>query len=158
MDSPFSAYLSLLQELNGHLEQLAQLAQQKAEAARQDDLMALDEVLKQEQAMSLTLRGLEQRRAKLVKELGLENTSLAQLPDKCPPELEPEARKTAEALHASYKIYRSCADMARNTLELTLHQIDKIVAAAGIDPGRQGAGYQAPGVEPPKNMKTDFRA
>lgn len=158
MDSPFSAYLSLLQELNGHLEQLAQLAQQKAEAARQDDLMALDEVLKQEQAMSLTLRGLEQRRAKLVKELGLENTSLAQLPDKCPPELEPEARKTAEALRASYKIYRSCADMARNTLELTLHQIDKIVAAAGIDPGRQGAGYQAPGVEPPKNMKTDFRA
>lgn len=158
MDSPFSAYLSLLQELNGHLEQLAQLAQQKAEAARQDDLMALDEVLKQEQAMSLTLRGLEQRRAKLVKELGLENTSLAQLPDKCPPELEPEARKTAETLRASYKIYRSCADMARNTLELTLHQIDKIVAAAGIDPGRQGAGYQAPGVEPPKNMKTDFRA
>ena len=48
--------------------------------------------------------------------------------------------------------------MARNTLELTLHQIDKIVAAAGIDPGQLGAGYQAPGVEPPKNMKTDFRA
>lgn len=158
MGAPFSAYLSLLQELNGHLEQLAQLAQQKAEAARQDDLLALDEVLKQEQAMSLTLRGLEQRRTKLVKELGLENTSLVQLPDKCPAELEQEARKIAEELRASYKIYRGCADMARNTLELTLHQIDKIVAAAGIDPGRLGAGYQAPGVEPPKNMKTDFRA
>ena len=158
MSASFPAYLSLLQDLNGRLEQLAQLAQQKADAARQDDLIALDEVLKQEQAMSLTLRGLEQRRAKLVKELGLENTSLADLPEKCPPELEQEARKTAQELRSNYKIYRSCADMARTTLELTLHQIDKIVAAAGIDPGQLGAGYQAPGVEPPKNMKTDFRA
>ncbi len=158
MGASFPAYLSLLQELTGHLEQLTQLAQQKADVVRQDDLLGLDEVLKQEQVMSLTLRGLEQRRMKLVRELGLEGTSLMDLPSRCPDELEEQARKTAQDLRDSYKIYRSYADMARNTLELNLHQIEKVVAASGIDPSQLGAGYEAPGAEPPKNMKTDFRA
>ena len=38
-------------------------------AVLKDDLLALDEVLKQEQALSLSLRGLEQRRLKLPLEL-----------------------------------------------------------------------------------------
>ena len=67
-------------------------------------------------------------------------------------------RSIVEALRQSYKIYRSCADMARTTLELNLHQIEKTITASGIDPVLGGAGYAAPGAEPPKNMKTDFRA
>lgn len=158
MDGSFPAYLGLLRELGGHLDHLAVLAQEKADAARQDDLLALDEVLKQEQAMTLTLRGLEQKRQKLLPELGLEDTRLSGLISKCPPELQDEARSTAEELRRSYQVYRSCADMARNTLELTLHQIEKIVTAAGVDPAQAGAGYEPAGAEPPKNMKTDFRA
>lgn len=158
MTDPYLAYLELLDQLSGYLEQLADLARQKADVVRQDDLLALDEVLKQEQVMSLTLRGLEQRRLKLAKALGLEGTTLTDLPGRCPDELELRARQTTETLRGSYKVYRSCADTARNTLELNLHQIEKVVAAAGVDPGQLSAGYEAPGVEPPKNMKTDFRA
>lgn len=158
MGGPFPEYLALLRELCGHLDRLAVLAQEKADAARQDDLLALDEVLKQEQAMTLTLRGLEQRRQKLSAELELTDTKLSGLPAKCPPELQDEARDTVEALRQGYQVYRSCSDMARNTLELALHQIDKFVAAAGVDPAEAGAGYEPPGAEPPKNMKTDFRA
>lgn len=158
MDGAFPAYLALLRELGGHLDRLAALAQEKADAARQDDLLALDEVLKQEQAMTLTLRGLEQRRQKLAAGLGLEGTGLSGLPGKCPPELQDEARGVVEALRRSYQVYRSRADMARNTLELALHQIDKFFAAAGVDPAQAGAGYEPPGAEPPSNMKTDFRA
>lgn len=151
-------YLALLRELSGHLERLSQLDGQKADAVRRDDLLGLDEVLKQEQAMTLTLRGLEQRRVKLLKQLGLDGVPLDSLPGKFPPELELEAKKTVEELRNSYKIYRGFADMARNLLELNLHQIEKAVAASGVDPAALGAGYEIPGVEPPKNMKTDFRA
>ena len=107
--------------------------------------------------MTLTLRGLEQRRLKLVSQLGLDGVSLTQLPDKYPDELQLEAKQTAEELRGSYSVYRSCADAARSTLELNLHQIEKIIVDSGADPAA-GAGYQAPGVEPPRNMKTDFRA
>ena len=50
--------------------------------------------------------------------------------------------------------------MARSILELNLHQIEKLVIAAGGDPKDldTSVGYIQPTVEPPRNMKTDFRA
>ena len=158
MEQLHLSYLELLDELRGSLEQLARLAQEKAAAVREDDLIALDEVLKREQAMTLNLRGLELKRLKLVGQLGLGNVPLDELDGRYPPALADRARKTVDALRDSYTIYRSCADMARSLLELNLHQIEKVITAAGVDPAVAGSGYEAPGVEPPKKMKTDFRA
>lgn len=158
MDDLRLSYLALLDEVRGTLDQLSQLAQDKAGAVRQDDLIALDEVLKQEQAMTLNLRGLEQRRLKLSAQLGLDGVPLTGLAERFAPELDEQAKKTADALRDSYAIYRSYANMARSALELNLHQIEKIIAASGVDPNLAASGYEAPGVEPPQKMKTDFRA
>ena len=161
MSTPYQAYLDLLREVGSLLEQLAVLAQQKGDAVRKDDLLALDEVLKQGQALGLNLRGLELLRAKLAPQLGLSGASrLDDLPAKCPPELRQEARQTVDSVRSSYQIYRSCADMARSILELNLHQIEKLVIAAGGDPKDLdiSVGYIQPTAEPPRNMKTDFRA
>ncbi|MDE6589118.1 MAG: flagellar protein FlgN [Oscillospiraceae bacterium] len=151
-------YLKLLEELRGSLDQLSQLAQEKAAAVRASDLTALSEVLKQEQALSLNLRGLELRRQKLAPQLGLDGMKLSDLPGRCPPQLEEKARKTAEDLRRSYSLYQSYADAARSTLELNLHQIDQFLLDQGVDPKLAAAGYESPSTEPPKNMKTDFRA
>lgn len=158
MEQLHLSYLKLLAELASSLDRLAQLAQEKAAAVQADDLLALDEVLKQEQAMTLNLRGLELKRLKLVGQLGLDKVPLDELEGHCPPELAGKARETVDALRSSYTIYRSCADMARSLVELNLHQIEKVITAAGVDPAVAASGYEAPGVEPPKKMKTDFRA
>ena len=158
MEALFRSYLDVLRELSGTLDRLTPLARQKADAVRADDLLALDEVLKQEQALGLNLRGLELRRQKLVPQLGLDNVPLSRLHEHCPPQLANETRKTAAALRESYEIYRSFADMARSTLELNLHQIDKALTDAGVDPKLAAQGYEAPPMEPPQKMKTDFRA
>ena len=158
MEAQFRAYLGVLRELSGTLDRLAPLARQKAEAVRADDLLALDEVLKQEQALGLNLRGLELKRQKLVPQLGLDGIPLSKLSEHCPAQLADEARKTASALRESYETYRSYANMARNSLELNLHQIDKALADAGVDPKLAAQGYEAPPMEPPQKMKTDFRA
>lgn len=158
MEAQFRAYFGVLRELSGTLDRLTPLAQQKAEAVRADDLIALDEVLKQEQALGLNLRGLELKRQKLVPQLGLDNVPLSELPQRCPPQLAAEARKTADALRQSYETYRGYSNVARNTLELNLHQIDKALIEAGVDPKLASQGYEAPPMEPPKKMKTDFRA
>ena len=156
--SDHQAYLKLLRELGGCLDRLGELSEEKAETVRRDDLLAMDEVLKQEQVLSLSLRGLEQRRVKLLAKLELSGVPLNDLPGKYPEELQDEAKRTVEDLRNSYKIYRARADMARSLLELNLHQIDKLIIAAGADPADVSAGYELPGAEPPKNMKTDFRA
>ena len=140
MDAPFLPYLQLLRELAGKLDQLGQYAQEKITAVGNDDLMALDEVLKKEQVMT-----------------SLGDVPLSDLSKHYPESLAMEAKEAAEALRHSYRMYRSHADAARNSLELNLHQIEKVITAAGIDPVA-GSGYDAPGVEPPKNMKSDFRA
>ena len=158
METQFRAYFGVLRELGGVLDRLTPLALQKAEAARASDLTALDEVLKQEQALSLNLRGLELKRQKLVSQLGLEGVPLSALPERCPAELADDARKTAAGLRKSYEIYRSYSNLARSTLELNLHQIDKFLERSGVDPKLAVQGYEAPPTEPPQKMKTDFRA
>ena len=158
MEGQYRAYFGVLQDLSGVIDRLTPLALQKAETVRASDLTALDEVMKQEQALSLNLRGLELKRQKLASQLGLDGVPLSGLAERCPPELAGEARKAAAALRRSYEIYRSYSNMARNTLELNLHQIDKFLESAGVDPKLAAQGYEAPSTEPPQKMKTDFRA
>ena len=67
----YTTYQQLLEELGGELEQLITIQNQKIQAVRAHDLDQLNDCMKQEQAISLALRGLEQRRDKLVQELGL---------------------------------------------------------------------------------------
>ena len=98
METQVRAYFGVLRELCGVLDRLTPLARQKAEAVRASDLTALDEVLKQEQALSLNLRGLELKRQKLAPQLGLDGVPLSGLLERCPPELADEARKTTAAL------------------------------------------------------------
>ena len=151
MDAPFLSYLDLLREVGGTLDHLSQLAQDKIASVKDDDLMGLDEVIKQEQAMTLNLRGLELRRQKLVEQLQLHNVPLSNLSGKYPEELRTQAKHTTEELQRSYKLYRSYADQARTTLEVNLHELEKVI-------GSDNPGLAEGTVEPPRNMKSDFRA
>lgn len=157
MEELYLAYLALLEELIACLGQLTDLAKQKSAAVRRDDLLALDGVLKQEQALSLSLRGHEQKRLKLLKQMNLEQVPLSELYEHYPAGLKNRAKQTAEDLRSSYSIYRCAAEVARNTLECNLHELDKIVTGMG-GPQPEASGYTPPQAEPPANMKTDFRA
>ena len=143
MENPHQAYLALLNELSSSLDQLSQLARQKTQAVQRDDLIGLDEALKQEQAMTLSLRGLEQKRLKAVSQLDLEGSSLSSLASRYPDAMQIQARQTAEKLLRSYQEYRCAAEVARNTLELNLHEIEKIITASGVDTAGS-PGYAAP--------------
>lgn len=164
MEAHYPEYLTLLEELRSSLDQLTGLAKEKNAAVLKDDLLALDEVLKQEQVLSLSLRGLEQRRLKLLKELGLESVPLSRLCERYPEDLKGQAKQTVERLRASYEIYQRASEVAKGTLERGLHELDKIVVGLGgpAAPTPPPSPLRAPRpsaeVEPPPNMKTDFRA
>lgn len=143
--------LTLFENLAHQLQQLTELAKRKTTAVRRNDLMELDKILKEEQAQSLALRGLDQKRTALLQQLGLQSTPLSDLPSKAPAALQQRARETVETLRREYSIYRSAAEVARNTLECNLHEVEKFLAAAG-------AAADAGNVEPPAKMKSDFRA
>ena len=71
----FSEYLNFLEELEHTLQQLVDVEQKKSAAVSARDLDALNDCMKREQAFSMTLKGFEQKRARLLAALGLEDVS-----------------------------------------------------------------------------------
>ncbi len=131
MEANFETYFEFLRKLGGTLEQLTELARKKTVAARNDDLVAVDDCLRQEQALSMTLRGMDQKRETMLDGLGLSGVPLRDLPARCPEPLRAEAKRVSEELRSKFNIYTSAADVARTTLECNLHEIEKYLAAAG---------------------------
>ena len=82
---------------------------------------------------------------------------MTDLPAKFPPELQQKARESAETLRREFAIYQSAAEIARNTLECNLHEIEKFLAAAGAA-NDNGTDYRNSEVDAPPQMKADFRA
>lgn len=137
----YEAYIAFLGQLSATLDELTAIEKEKTDAARRDDLNALNECMKREQAQSLTLRAMDQKRMKLLSELGLEDVTLADFAANCPEQLRGEARAAAEKLRGSYAVYRSAADLARHTLERNLRQIDAYLAEKG-EPPELGGGVR----------------
>lgn len=157
--NPFDEYLSLLQQLTEELGTLCDLAREKTLCVRNSDLMALDEIMKKEQAAALRFRGLEQRQETLLKSTGLSGVALSDLPNHFPPKKHTEVKGVVEQLQRQYKFYRSWSEVARNTLECNIHEIDKLLSAAAVAPQDAATpGYAAAEPQRPEQMKTDFRA
>lgn len=154
----FTTYLDLLQEVSKQIQQLTGYNQQKTEAVLKDDLKQLEQVVKKEQALSLALRGQEQKRQKLAQQLGFGEAPLSQLESHAPEELRSRARQVSEELVRQYQAYQASAEVARNTLECNLHEIEKVLEQAGAAPLQGAQGYEPPEVDLPPQMKTDFRA
>ena len=72
-------YLNLMRNLTKTLTQLAQLEREKNAAASAGDLVMVEECIKREQVMSLTLRGYDQKRDIMLADLGLKGITLDQL-------------------------------------------------------------------------------
>lgn len=157
MKNPFDDYLDLLDQIRTALEQLSGLAKEKADAVRNDDLIRLDSIMKQEQAVALTFRGLEQKQSTLLNAIGLKGVPLSALAEQFPPKMRLDAKQRIEKLQTQYRVYKTCSEVARNTLECNLHLIEKVLASANI-PADNGPGYQVRDPEIPAAMKTDFRA
>ena len=150
--------LTLFASLTESLSALTELAKRKTTAVRKNDLLALDQILKEEQAQALTLRGLDQKRTALLQKLDLQDVPLSALPARAPAALQQKTRVAVESLKSAYQIYNSAATTARNTLECNLHEIERFLAAAGADPVTSSQGYRPDDVDAPPPMKADFRA
>ena len=134
METHYPGYLALLEELRGSLDQLTGLAKEKNAAVLKDDLLALDEVLKQEQALSLSLRGLEQRRERMLREMELAGVPLRELAGHAPEELYQETKDAAETLRQKYDVFQAASEVARHTLECNLRAIEKMQKAQDAPP------------------------
>lgn len=139
MTDPWQELFDFLDGLCDTLETLTEIQKRKTAAVRADDLMTVNECMKKEQAIGLSLRTADQKREKLLAGVGLQGLPLAAMPDRCPAEKRMEALDVVEDVRNCYALYRSAADVARTTLEVNLHQIEKYLEDAPDLPPDGGA-------------------
>lgn len=140
-------YLALLGKVTKTLEELTGVEQTKIRAVNDRDLPTVEQCMKKEQVCSLNLRGLDQKRERLMDRLGMRGVPLRDIMSCCPPGAEKETKETAEALRRQYSVFRATSEASRNTLEIHLHVIEELQKQAGGGPPQDA---------PP--MKADFRA
>ncbi len=151
MSQVYEDYLQYLEDLADTLEQMAEVTKAKNKAARAGDLVTVESLMKKEQAFSMTLRGMDIKRDKMLAEMGLQGVPLSKLAENYPPELFDRARKTAEQVQNRYTVFRSASEAARVTMEIALHDIERMLPENQPAPRKDNE-------EPPPRMKTDFRA
>lgn len=122
-------YLKLLDSLGDTLEKLTEIERIKTAAVGKGDLDGVEACMKQEQVISLSLRGMDQKREKLLARLGLTGVPLRELEARGPRESHMETRRTVEALRRKYEVFQSASEVARNTLECNLHAIEQVQRA-----------------------------
>lgn len=127
-------YLRLLEQLTRTIHQLTEIEQSKTRAASQGDLEKLEACMRQEQAMSLSLRGHDQKRDAMLARMGLTDVPLRELERHAPEELFMETKRVAGTLRREYGQFQTASQVARNTLECNLRAIEKIRAQAEGDP------------------------
>ena len=76
--------------------------------------------------MSLSLRSLEQKRINLLGQLGLSQVPLRELEKHSPPEFDLETKRVAEELRRQYTLFQTASQVARDTLECNLREIQRI--------------------------------
>lgn len=145
-----ATYLSFLSDLRQTLDSLSALEQKKIQAIKAGDLAELDECMKQEQAATMDLRGREQRRAAMLKELGLEKVSLRDLPSHCPTAYRGQAAEISQQVLRSYEVFSSAQEASRTLMESNLRRIQNELEH------REAERRKAPSASP--KAQSDFRA
>lgn len=151
MSQVYEDYLQYLGDLADTLDQMTEVTKAKNKAARVGDLVTVESLMKKEQVFSMTLRGMDIKRDKMLKEMGLEGVPLSELAGHYPPELFDRARKAVEHTQNRYTVFRSASDTARVTMECALRDIERMLPGDRPEPAKDKDG-------PPPRMKTDFRA
>lgn len=125
MPMEIQKYLSFLADLQKCLDSLTALEQRKLTAIQTADFDALDQCIKEEQAVALDLRGREHKRADLLAQLGLPDASLRELPEHCPAEYRRQANEITQDVLRSYQVLASAQNAARTLMESDLRHIQQ---------------------------------
>lgn len=154
---PYEQYLAFLEELLREMNRLTEIGKEKLSAVQNHELDALNECIKQEQAISLTLRGLEQKRRKVLAAIGCENVPLSEMPQRCPKEYQGRTQEIVGQLLAAEKVLRSVQTPSRTIMERDLRAIRKELESRGVVQ-ELDENYQSAPPTPGKGLRTDFRA
>lgn len=150
----FETYQTLLINLSQTLASLTEIEQRKTTAVCNDDLSLLNECMKQEQALTMKLRGYEKQQQKMHNYMGLRDVALSEIKEYVPQESRLEMKQTSDELRRQYELFSSAFKVARNMLECNLYQVQQVITELNERPK---AGDEECAAAITNEMNTDLR-
>ncbi len=142
---PFESFIDILDQICGTVHSISQIERRKAQAASQGEHEAMDGILKEEQALLLKLRGLEQHRMKLQEGLGWKDLKFRQILEKVPDGQQKALDPLFQRLDRELTDFLSVRESSERIVKVKLREIDILLARRGI----QGYGGDGSITAPP---------
>lgn len=125
----FDDFIAVIKEETLLAGDIAQVESDKAEAASLKRHHLLDGYIQKEQAQILKLRGLEQRRCRLMKNLGWDSLTFRQILEKASLRQGGQLRPLLEELEQQLKRLQDSRKASEQIINVRLHELDMALAA-----------------------------
>ncbi len=119
------SFIAVIDDFIEVIDKLITLNKEKIEVAKVNDIFSMDEIIKQEQAISLKLKGIEKKRESVQTELGFENMTFSQI-------IGDVRGEVKEILNAKYSLLtdkviqlKKEQDLSQDYIKLNLYKIEK---------------------------------
>lgn len=124
----FDDFVAVIEETIGLIGDIAQVESDKAEAASLKQHHLMDGYIQEEQAQILKLRGLEQRRIRLAKELGWDSLTFRQILSRVSLRQSSRLQPLFEELEEQLKWLQDSRSAAERMIKVRLHEMDIVLA------------------------------
>lgn len=135
----FDDFVSVIKELTTVVRDISQVEEAKAEAASLKKHELLNGYIQEEQAHILKLRGLEQRRIRLAKDLGWESLTFRQILDVASLRQAPLLRSLFFDLQDQMNRLTKARDASEHIIGVRLHELQTAIAQ------QEGGSYDESG-------------
>ena len=120
----YSSFIEVIREFIQLFEALIPIEQKKLDSAVHNQVS-----MNQEQAAVLRLRGLELKRQKIQKDLGMEQLTFKQLIEEAPEDVKVSLIPLFNELNEKVALFRSVSDSAKDTIAVNLHMIQSALSS-----------------------------
>lgn len=117
----------LIKEMIKLFQEAIPLEKEKLDAAASKRVTFVEECMKREQVLLLKVRGLEQKRQKIVKELGYEGKTFREIIDLETQENQKVLRPLYDELAEAIREFSSVNEEAMKIIRLNVYELDQIV-------------------------------
>lgn len=126
----------IMEEYIKLMDKLIDFEQEKLETIKEKNTELLDKFLKEEQVYLLQLRGLDQKRETIQKELNLEGLTYRQIIDKTESSIRSELEKSYNVLSEKTNQFKELLNTIKTYIDIKLHTIDAFKEKFGAEPSQ----------------------
>lgn len=133
------AFEKIVWDLIALFDEFQPLEEEKLEAAKAQDISKVEDCMNREQAMSLKLRGLDNKREAIQKEYGWEGMTFRQILEVISPEQRGRFQPIFDEVENKMTLFQSTNESALEIISLHLRRINQTLEAKGVEYDRDGS-------------------